>query len=64
LRRSINLALALALTGAGAFSLCYLLFFSYGWKGWMIMGSALVLLLGLGWLWEDYIKATPDDAPR
>jgi hypothetical protein len=60
LRRAINLVIALTLTGAGGASLSYLLFFADGWKGWMLMASSLVLIVGLAWLWEDYIKATPD----
>jgi hypothetical protein len=60
LRRAIGLVIALTMIGAGGGSLGYLLFFAAGWKGWMLMASSLVLVVGLIAIWENYIKATPD----
>lgn len=52
--------IALTMIGAGGGSLGYLLFFADGWKGWMLMASSFVLVVGLIAIWENYIKATPD----
>jgi hypothetical protein len=60
LRRAIGLVIALTMIGAGGASLAYLLFFAAGWKGWMVMASSFVLVVGLIAIWENYIKATPD----
>ncbi len=61
IRRAINLMLALALTGAGGFSLVFLLVYAERFKGWMLMGAITMTVGGLYWLWADFINATPRD---
>jgi polyferredoxin len=60
-RRVISLVLALVLMIAGFGYLFYLAAFAPVFKGWMIMGSALVGTIGAYWLYEDFINATPND---
>jgi hypothetical protein len=50
---------ALALVGGGAYLTFHLLFLSAGWRGWMVMASALMLTIGAYWLYEDFINAKP-----
>jgi hypothetical protein len=52
----INLACALALTSGGAYGLFYFFMYANGFKGWMVMAVAMATVLGLYWLWEDFIK--------
>lgn len=61
IRRAINLILALALTGAGGFSLVLLLVYAERLKGWMLMAAIMATVGGLYWLWADFINATPRD---
>jgi hypothetical protein len=58
-RRTINLVIALSLSVTSVGSFIYLLLFAAGWRGFMVMGSAMVGLLGLYWLWADFINADP-----
>ena len=60
-RRVISLVLALVLMIAGFGYLFYLAAFAPVFKGWMIMGAALVGTIGAYWLYEDFINATPND---
>jgi len=59
IRRTISLILALGLSAAGIGGLVYLLFFAARWMGWMVMGSSMMAVLGLYWLWADFINADP-----
>jgi hypothetical protein len=61
MRRTLSLAIALALLVFGSGALVYLLFFSQGWRGWMILAALLVAGLGAAWLWSDFIDATPNE---
>jgi hypothetical protein len=58
-RRTISLALALALMTAGFGFLAYVLILAPGWKWWMVAGSGFAGILGAYWLYEDFIDATP-----
>jgi len=60
-RRIISLVLALTFVIAGFGYLFYLAAFAPSFRGWMIMGSALVGTIGAYWLYEDFINATPND---
>jgi hypothetical protein len=55
-RKMINLACALALTGGGAFGLFYFFMYAHAFEVWMITSLIMVTVLGLYWLWEDFIK--------
>jgi hypothetical protein len=63
-RRTISLALALALMTAGFGFLAYFLLLAPGWRDWMIIGSGLSGILGAYWLYEDFINATPNDGKQ
>jgi hypothetical protein len=52
---------ALTFMIAGFGYLFYLAAFAPVFKGWMIMGAALVGTIGAYWLYEDFINATPND---
>lgn len=54
-RKIINLAFALGLLLGGSTALVYLLFFSPGWRGVMIIGSGFAATLGAYWLYEDFV---------
>ena len=58
-RRVISLVFALALFGCGAYLTFHIVFLSEGWRGWMVMASALMLTIGAYWLYEDFINAKP-----
>jgi hypothetical protein len=60
IRRTINFALAIALSAVGISSSVFLLFFAGGWKGWMVMASGSVAFVGLYWLWADFINVGSD----
>jgi hypothetical protein len=60
-RRAISLVFALGLLVAGFGFLVYLLFFAPGWRGWMVIGSGFSGAIGVLWLYEDFINATPND---
>jgi hypothetical protein len=60
-RRIISLVFALTFMIAGFGYLFYLAAFAPVFKGWMIMGAALVGTIGAYWLYEDFINATPND---
>jgi hypothetical protein len=62
IRRTISLALALALMVAGFGSLAHLLLVAPVGNGWMILGSGFLGILGASWIYEDFINATPNDA--
>jgi hypothetical protein len=55
-RKTINLAFALALTGGGAYAIFYIFVYADAVKKWMVTAVAMVTGLGLYWLWEDFIK--------
>jgi hypothetical protein len=59
-RRTISLALALALMTGGFGLLAYLLLLAPGWSGWMIVGSGFSGILGAYWLYEDFMNANPN----
>jgi hypothetical protein len=63
-RRTISLALALALMTAGFGFLAYLLLLAPGWKGWMIIGSGFSGIVGAYWLYEDFISAARNDGKQ
>jgi hypothetical protein len=58
-RRSISLVLALVLTATGWGGLAFLLFYAAIWRGWMLIGATMMGVLGLYWLWADFIDADP-----
>jgi hypothetical protein len=58
LRRTINLICALSLTGAGLYVLSLLLT-AERFQGRVAMAGAMMLSLGLYWLWADFINADP-----
>jgi len=60
-RRIVSLVFALTFLIAGFGYLFYLAAFAPVWRGWLIMGSALVGTIGAYWLYEDFINATPND---
>jgi hypothetical protein len=45
---------------AGFGFMAYLLLLAPWWKGWMITASGLVGTVGLLWLYDDFIDATPN----
>jgi len=59
IRRIINLLIALALSVLGWGALIYMLLFGQHFKGWIIMGCAMVGVAGVYWLWTDFINADP-----
>ena len=63
-RRTISLALALALMAGGFGLLAYLLLPAPGWGGWMIVASGFAGIFGAYWLYEDFINATPNDGKQ
>ena len=63
-RRTISLALALALMAGGFGLLAYLLLLAPGWSGRMIVGAGFCGILGAYWLYEDFINATPNDGKQ
>ena len=60
-RRAVSLIVALVLLFGGAAALCYLLFFAHGWKGWMLITSSTMSVVGAFWLYEDFLNATPNE---
>jgi hypothetical protein len=60
-RRTISLALALALMIAGFGFLAYFLLFAPASSLGMIAGSGFAGTLGAYWLYEDFINATPNN---
>jgi len=64
IRRTISLILALALFALGLGGLGWLLFFALWWKGWMVLASGTMAILGGLWLWEDFINATPKEQQK
>jgi hypothetical protein len=60
-RRTIGLALALALMIAGFGFLAYLFLLAPGWSWGMVAGSGFSGTIGAYWLYEDFINATPND---
>jgi hypothetical protein len=59
IRRTINLIVALTLAAAGLGGLGYLLFFAVRFRGWAVMATVTIGVVGLYWLWADYINADP-----
>jgi hypothetical protein len=64
MRRAISLILALAMFLSGVLALSYLLAFSAGWKGWMIMGSGMMAAVGAIWAYSDFTDATTSDTQK
>jgi len=62
IRRTISLVIALAMLVIGFGFMAYLLLLAPWWKGWMIMASGLVGTVGLLWLYDDFIDATPNNS--
>ncbi len=60
-RRIVSLVLALALMIAGFGFLAYLLLLAPAWSWGMVAGSGFSGTLGVYWLYEDFINATPND---
>ena len=63
IRRTISLILALALFACGlavSVGSCFALW----WKGWMVLASGTMAILGGLWLWEDFINATPKEQQK
>jgi hypothetical protein len=59
-RRIVGLVFALALTAVGGYLFVFLVFFAHEpVKIMFILGAAMMLFLGLYWLWADYIHADP-----
>jgi hypothetical protein len=58
-RRTINLVCALGLTGTSAFSFIYFIFYAHSFFVWMLVTSAVLIFVGLYWLWADFINADP-----
>ncbi len=59
MRRFISFVFATALCLGGAYLLWAILASTAGWRGWMVMGAALMLGLGGYWVWVDFIAPTP-----
>lgn len=55
-RKTINLAFALALTGGGAYMIFNVAMYAQFFWGRMVIAPAVAMVLGLYWLWEDFIK--------
>ena len=64
LHQIISFVLALCLTAFGAFGLIYLMVFSAGWRGWVVIGVGLMFAVGVMWLYSDYLDATPRKPSR
>jgi hypothetical protein len=64
MHKIISVVLALCLTAFGAFELVYLMVFSAGWRGWMVIGAGLLFAVGVMWLYSDYMDATPRKPSR
>jgi hypothetical protein len=60
-RRTISLVFALALVGAGLYMLFSIFMYAERLSVAMMGAGVLMALLGVLWLWEDFIKATPDN---
>jgi hypothetical protein len=61
-RRAINLACALALTGTYLlFDIVLTVYQQGGFRGRIVMAAVLMTVLGGYWLWVDFIKATPTE---
>lgn len=60
-RRWISLILALTLTIGGAAGSIFLLFFAQRVPFKAAAAAGLVLVLGLTWLYSDFVDATPND---
>jgi hypothetical protein len=60
-RRTICLVFALALVGAGLYLLFSIFMYAERFSSRVIGAGVLMALLGGYWLWEDFIKATPDN---
>jgi hypothetical protein len=58
IRRTINLTLALSLTGAGLYILSLLLH-ADRFLGRIAMAGGMMVSLGVYWLWSDFINADP-----
>jgi hypothetical protein len=61
IRRTISLICALALVGAGLYLLFSIILYAERFSSRVIGAGVLMALLGAYWLWEDFIKATPDN---
>jgi hypothetical protein len=61
IRRAINLVCALALVGAGLYLLFSILMYAERHSAAIMGAGVLMALLGSFWLWEDFIKPTPND---
>jgi hypothetical protein len=59
IRRSINLVLALALTGSCAFWFLYIFLYLDRFYIWMPVTAGVGTFVGLYWLWADFINADP-----
>jgi hypothetical protein len=57
--RIISFVLAGCLTAFGAFALVYLMVFAG--RGWMVMSASLIFVIGMLWLYSEYIDATPNE---
>jgi len=55
LRKTVSFIVASAITIAGAWLLFQQLFRSPILKGWIVMGSCMALVIGVIWLWTDFV---------
>jgi CHASE2 domain-containing sensor protein len=59
-RRIISFVIALTLTVVGWGFVAYFLLFADGWRGVVVLAAGFVGSLGMFWLYEDFIDATPN----
>jgi hypothetical protein len=62
IRRAIGFVIALALTVIGGGGTIFLLLFAERFRGFMLVGSIVMMFVGAYWLWIDYLSpAKPED---
>jgi CHASE2 domain-containing sensor protein len=59
IRRPVRCICAVVLTIGSIIALVYLLFYADGFFPSMPMMAAVLAIVGLSWLWEDFINADP-----
>lgn len=59
-RRMISFVIAITLTVVGWGFVIYFLLFAAGWRGVVVLAAGFVGSLGMFWLYEDFIDATPN----
>lgn len=60
-RRVLSLIAAIAMLGAGAYSLVFFLFFAANFKMIWFASAVASAVMGALWLYADFIDATPNE---